>query len=74
LALVLALAFGGATGCDTGRPGRASDIQNTNAISDDIAAVRMMQSPSRIPNPNSDPEAVRVYAPLQDYGSANGGR
>ena len=52
LLIVLAL---GAAGCETGAPERASDIQNVNAISDDIAAVRMTHPLSRIPNPNLPP-------------------
>ena len=30
-----------AAGCSVGAPGRASDIQNVNGISDDISAERM---------------------------------
>lgn len=42
-----------AGGCSAGAPGRASDIQNLNGISDDISAVRMTQSDSlKIPDPN----------------------
>jgi len=37
--LVAALALGGLCGCEAGAPERASDIQNLNAISDDIATV-----------------------------------
>jgi len=42
--LFLAFALGALTGCDVGSPGRASDIQNLNAIGDDISAVTMTQS------------------------------
>ena len=50
VAAVLAL---GACGCVTGGPERASDIQNLNGISDDIAAVTMTQSnTSRARDPN----------------------
>ncbi len=35
--LALALALGGACGCVSGGAQRASDIQNLNAIGDDIA-------------------------------------
>jgi hypothetical protein len=42
--LAVALALGGACGCVAGGPERASDIQNLNAISDDISAVTMTQS------------------------------
>ena len=53
LALIGALLLGGAAGCATGAPERASDIQNLNAINDDIAAVTMTQSPtSRANDPN----------------------
>jgi hypothetical protein len=42
-----------AVGCSGGAPDRASDIQNVNAISDDISAVGMTQSDSlKIPDPN----------------------
>ncbi len=37
--LAFALALGGACGCVAGGPQRASDIQNLNAITDDISAV-----------------------------------
>lgn len=43
-ALFLTLALGLLTGCEAGSPGRASDIQNLNAIGDDISAVTMTQS------------------------------
>lgn len=53
LALTVGLALGGVTACDGGRPERASDIQNLNAIGDDIAAVSMTRSPtSRANDPN----------------------
>ena len=44
LAIALALGIGG---CVTGAPDRASDIQNLNAIADDISAVSMTQSETR---------------------------
>ena len=66
LAIMLAT---GATACGIGAPQRASDIQNVNAISDDIAAVRMTQSPSRPSNSNSTAGSVSVYSPYKDYGS-----
>jgi hypothetical protein len=63
----LAIAFAiGAAACEIGAPERASAIQNVNAISDDIAAVRMTQSPSRIPNPNTTPGSVNAYSPFTD--------
>lgn len=67
LAIVLAMS---ATACEVGAPQRASQIQNVNAISDDIAAVRMTQSPSRLANPNSSFGSTSVYAPYQDYSRA----
>ena len=52
-ALVAALMLGGAWGCGIGAPERASDIQNLNGISDDIAAVNMTQSENlRARDPN----------------------
>ena len=47
LAFALAL---GVCGCASGAPGRASDIQNLNAIGDDISAVRMTQPDSARPH------------------------
>lgn len=44
--LAVALVLGGLCGCNGGAPERASDIQNLNAISDDIAAVGMTRSDS----------------------------
>jgi len=45
--LVVALCLGGAVACTPGGPERASDIQNTNGIGDDISAVGMTDSLSR---------------------------
>jgi hypothetical protein len=64
LAVVFAV---GAASCGIGAPQRASDIQNVNAISDDIAATRMTESPSRIPNPNASAGSVSVYSPSKDF-------
>jgi hypothetical protein len=64
VAIMLAMS---ATACAVGAPERASNIQNVNAISDDIAAVRMTQSPSRIPNPNSSSGAIGVYSPYNGF-------
>ncbi|HVC57064.1 MAG TPA: hypothetical protein VND95_13975 [Stellaceae bacterium] len=51
LALTLAL---GVCGCAVGGPDRASDIQNLNAINDDISAVTMTQSATeRTRDPNA---------------------
>ncbi len=59
--LVLALALGGA-GCAAGAPERASDIQNLNGISDDIAAVTMTQSENlRAKDPNKRSTIPRTY-------------
>jgi hypothetical protein len=53
LGLVAALMLGGVFGCTIGGPQRASDIQNLNGISDDIAAVNMTQSENlRARDPN----------------------
>jgi hypothetical protein len=54
--LLLAMVLSGAYGCAAGGPFRSSDIQNRNAISDDIDAVRMTRSSSswtRDPNMRS---------------------
>jgi hypothetical protein len=51
--LAMALALGGACGCVAGGSQRASDIQNLNAINDDISAVTMTRSDSsRAHDPN----------------------
>ena len=47
LGLIAALCAGGLVACTPGGPERASDIQNLNAISDDISAVGMTDSQSR---------------------------
>jgi hypothetical protein len=65
--LAIALAIG-ATACEVGAPQRASSIQNVNAISDDIAAMRMTESPSRLPNPNSSTGSIGAYSPYTDAG------
>ena len=60
LALGAALAL--VAGCDTGRPERASDIQNLNGISDDISAVRRTESMSRYAkDPNTVSTIPRNY-------------
>jgi hypothetical protein len=59
LAIALAL---GACGCVAGGPERASDIQNLNAISDDISAVTMTQSSTeRARDPNMRSTIPRGY-------------
>ena len=53
LGLLVGLVLVSAVGCSIGAPGRAGDVQNLNAISDDISAERMTQSDSlKIPDPN----------------------
>jgi len=60
--LAFALALGGACGCVAGGPERASDIQNLNAISDDISAVTMTQpDTSRAHDPNMRSTIPRGY-------------
>ncbi len=44
---VVALLCSGAAGCAVGGPERASDIQNLNAITDDISATTMTDSGTR---------------------------
>ena len=66
-ALVAALTLGGAWGCGVGAPERASDIQNLNGISDDIAAVSMTQSPNiRSRDPNIHSTIPRTYEVFTD--------
>ena len=53
LGCVIGLTLVTAAGCSIGAPERASNIQNLNAIPDDISAVGMTQSDSlKIPDPN----------------------
>ncbi len=60
--LVLAVALGGACGCVAGGPQRASDIQNLNAISDDISSVTMARTDgSRVRDPNIHSTIPRTY-------------
>ncbi len=60
--LAFALALGGACGCVAGVSERASDIQNLNAISDDISAVTMTQSENlRSRDPNIHSTIPRTY-------------
>ena len=60
--LVLAVVLGGAGGCVAGGPQRASDIQNLNAISDDISSVTMTRSDtSRVKDPNIHSTIPRTY-------------
>jgi hypothetical protein len=61
-ALAFALAVGGLCGCEAGAPERASDIQNLNAINDDISAVTMTQSPTaHAHDPNQRSTIPRHY-------------
>jgi len=63
LALAAAL---GVCGCAAGAPERASDIQNLNAIGDDIAAVGMTRSDtSHVRDPNMHSTIPRTYE-IQD--------
>jgi hypothetical protein len=57
LGLVAVLLLGTAAGCSVGGPERASNIQNTNAASDDIAAITMTQSILMRPN---DPNEINT--------------
>jgi len=61
--LVLALALGGACGCAVGGPQRASDIQNVNAITDDISAVSMTRSDrtTHVNDPNAPSTLPNTY-------------
>jgi hypothetical protein len=53
LGLVIALTLAMAAGCTMGAPERASNIQNPNAIPDDISAVGMTRSEAqKIHDPN----------------------
>jgi len=64
--LVAALVLGG-FGCTSGGPQRASDIQNLNGISDDIAAVNMTQSENlRARDPNIHSTIPRSYEVFSD--------
>ena len=64
-ALVAALVLSG--GCAVGGPERASDIQNLNGISDDIAAVNMTQSENlRARDPNIHSTIPRSYEVFSD--------
>ena len=61
LGLLLALALSVAA-CEAGGPQRASDIQNLNGISDDIAAVSYSQSDTRTArDPNVRMPIPRTY-------------
>ena len=61
--LALALALAGAAGCVAGAPQRASDIQNLNAIGDDISSVTMARGSdtSRVRDPNIHATIPRGY-------------
>ena len=65
--LTLALALGIA-GCVSGAPERASDIQNLNAITDDISAVTMTQSETaRARDPNIHSTIPRNYETIDTH-------
>jgi hypothetical protein len=62
LGLVVALCAGGLVGCTPGGPERASDIQNLNAIGDDISAVGMTDSSNRkTHDPNAETTLPNNY-------------
>ena len=62
IGLLVACCLVGGFGCDVGGPRRASDIQNLNAISDDISATRMTDSDSRQPHdPNARSTLPKTY-------------
>lgn len=53
LGFVVAVMLATAAGCSVGAPDRASDIQNLNAIPDDISAVSMTRSEAqKVQDPN----------------------
>ncbi|HTV87757.1 MAG TPA: hypothetical protein VME41_01965 [Stellaceae bacterium] len=61
-AVLLALALG-VCGCGVGAPDRASDIQNLNAISDDISARTMTESSAmRLHDPNWPTTLPNTYS------------
>jgi hypothetical protein len=67
LGVVVALTLAPAIGCSVGAPERASNIQNLNAIPDDISAVRMTESDSlKIPDPNLPTTLPHTYQLPQD--------
>jgi hypothetical protein len=67
LGVVVALTLALAAGCSIGAPERASNIQNLNAIPDDISAVRMTESDSlKIPDPNLPTTLPHTYQLPQD--------
>jgi hypothetical protein len=60
--IVMAALALGIVGCNAGAPQRASDIQNLNAINDDISAVTMTHNPtSRAHDPNLPTTIPRTY-------------
>jgi hypothetical protein len=64
---ITALALVAVAGCSIGAPERASDIQNLNAIPDDISAVRMTQPDAqKISDPNLPTTLPHSYQLPQD--------
>jgi hypothetical protein len=62
LGVVLTLTLATVSGCSIGAPERAGDIQNLNAVSDDISAVTMTESDSlKIPDPNLETTYPHSY-------------
>jgi hypothetical protein len=67
LGLVVALTLAGAAGCSIGAPERASNIQNLNAIPDDISAVEMTRSETqKVQDPNRPTTLPHNYQLPQD--------
>ncbi len=67
LGLITALMLATAAGCTIGAPERASNIQNLNAISDDISAVGMTRSQAqKIHDPNLPTTLPTNYQLPQD--------
>jgi hypothetical protein len=67
LGFVVAVTLVTAVGCSIGAPERASNIQNLNAIPDDISAVRMTEPDAqKIPDPNLPTTLPHSYQLPQD--------
>jgi hypothetical protein len=65
--LVIALMLATAAGCTIGAPERASNIQNPNAIPDDISAVGMTRSEAqKVHDPNLPTTLPTHYQLPQD--------
>jgi hypothetical protein len=67
LSLAVGLMIAAAAGCNIGAPERASNIQNLNAIPDDISAVTMTRSESqKVQDPNRPTTLPHNYEVPQD--------